>query len=179
MVRGANVLAGVAAGASQIHVTINGLGERAGLASLHQVATALAFVVNDIYTGIDLTQLPALSKLVELFTGLQLAHNEPVVGKHAFTHESGIHVAGVLKIAKSFEAYPPEAVGRSHTFQLGKHSGSSGIQHMLAATGFKIDRDAAKDLLPLVRDIAPIVGGKIEVELIKLIAMHLSKDKAR
>ena len=172
----ANVLAGVDAGATQVHVTVNGLGERAGLAALHQVATGLEYLLPETETGIDLTKLPKLSAMVAQFTGLSVAHNEPVVGEHAFTHESGIHVAGVLKVAKSFEAYPPEAVGRKHDFKLGKHSGSTGIQHLLAAAGLEIDRDEAKALLPLVRDIAPLVGGDIPIELIKVIAEHSRRD---
>jgi isopropylmalate/homocitrate/citramalate synthase len=173
----ANVLAGVEAGATQVHVTINGLGERAGLAALHQVATGLKYLMPNVHTGIDLTKLPKLSAMVAEFTGLPVAHNEPVVGEHAFTHESGIHVEGVLKVAKSFEAFPPEAVGRKHEFKLGKHSGSTGIQHMLASAGYEISRDEAKTLLPLVRDIAPLIGGDIPVELIKVIAEYSRRNE--
>ena len=130
----ANVIAGVEAGATQVHVTVNGLGEQAGITSLHQAVLGLG-VLAGIETGIDLQQQPALSALVAHASGLSVAHNEPIVGKNVFTHESGIHVDGVLKVKESFEAFSLEMVGRKHEFVLGKHSGSHAVEHVLGEVG--------------------------------------------
>lgn len=168
----ANVLAGVEAGASQVHVTVNGLGDRAGIAALHQVVPALELMLG-IPTGIDMTALPRLSTLVTRITGLPVAHNEPVVGRRVFTHESGIHVEGMLKVTSTFAALDPESVGRNHEFTLGKQSGSQALAHVLTEAGVPVDRDQARELLPLIRELAEAMGGTVSPTVAAALARHV------
>lgn len=167
----ANVLSGVEAGATQVHVTINGLGDRAGLTPIHQVVVALHLLM-DMDTGIDFKELMNLSKLVAEYTNLPIAHNEPIVGKYVFTHESGIHVDGVLKVKESFESFPPELVGRKHEFVLGKHSGTHAIEHIFKKAGTIISREQAKTLLPAIRELAPLFGGCIPPDVVVILARY-------
>lgn len=161
----ANVLAGVEAGASQVHATINGLGERAGITSIHQAVVGLHLIA-DAYTNVEMKELVNLSALVEMYTGLPIAYNEPVIGKYAFTHESGIHVDGILKVKESFEAFSPELVGRHHEFVLGKHSGSHAVEHILKQNGFLVNRETAKSLLPLIRELSVLMGGYLDPQIV-------------
>lgn len=165
----ANVLGGIEAGAEQVHVTVNGLGERAGITSLHQAAVAIQ-VMAGVETGVRLDHLPGLSALVARFSGFPVPHNEPVVGSHVFTHESGIHVNGMLALSASFQTYDPRMVGREHAFVLGKHTGSQAICHILASAGVAVSRDEARDLLPAFRDLAIELGGCIPPAVAALFA---------
>ncbi len=174
----ANVLSGVEAGATQVHVTINGLGERAGIAALHQVAVALHLLL-DVETGIDLRQLVSLSELVAVYTKHPIAFNEPIIGKNVFTHESGIHVDGILKVKESFEPFPPELVDRQHQFVLGKHSGSHALEHILKEAGVKIDREQARTLIPLIRRVSCVLGGCVPEPLAVVMAEHILNDSAK
>lgn len=167
----ANVLAGLEAGAGQVHVTINGLGDRAGIAALHQVVVALE-VLAGYSTGIDLKKVYQLSKLVEEFTGLPIAHNEPIVGDLVFTHESGIHVDGMLKVKNSFEAFPPELVGREHQFVIGKHTGSRAIQHALESQKISVNREEAQKLIPFIREFSTITRSNVQPEILALFARY-------
>lgn len=168
----ANVMAGVDAGASQVHVTINGLGDRAGIASLHQVVVALE-LLGGYSTAINMKELCKLSSLVAEYSGLQVAANEPIVGSAVFTHESGIHVDGILKVKESFEAFEPEILGRTHDFILGKHTGSAAVQHILKEQGYMIDRNQAKQMLPFIRELSTLTNSKVDREVALLIAKHL------
>jgi homocitrate synthase NifV len=172
----ANVLAGLRSGATMVHVTVNGLGDRAGIASLHQVAAALELLL-DIPTGIDLTALPEVSRLVAELSGTMPALNEPIIGEVVFTHESGIHVDGLLKAPDSFALLDPSRVGRAHSFVLGKHSGSQALQHVLSGAGVAVDRDDARQLLPLVRELAVICGGSVPAEAAATIARHVAAQR--
>lgn len=165
----ANVLSGVEAGAKQVHVTINGLGDRAGIASLHQVVTALE-IQTDYSTEVDMKMLYSLSKMIEDFTGLTISHNEPIVGELVFAHESGIHVDGMLKAKNSFEAFAPELVARSNTFIIGKHTGSRAIQHVLQERGLHVSRDQAQQLVPFIREYSTMTRGSVPPELLLLFA---------
>lgn len=123
----ANTLAGFRAGADIGAVTVNGIGERAGNAALEEVVIA----VQTLYDGdldIDTTMLPELSRMVAERTGLTVAETKPVVGKHCFVHESGIHVDAMLEDPATYEALNPTAIGRDREITLGKHSGQSAIE---------------------------------------------------
>jgi homocitrate synthase NifV len=172
----ANVLAGLDAGAEQVQVTINGLGDRAGIVSLHQAATAIK-LFTEYSTSVKLSDVYNLSKIVEGFTGLGISHNEPVVGELVFSHESGIHVDGILKSKDSFESYPPELVGRSHSFVIGKHTGSHAIQYVLAEQGYEITREDAQRLLPFIREYSTMLSSSIEPEVLALLARYLVPEK--
>ncbi|MBN2518520.1 MAG: 2-isopropylmalate synthase, partial [Candidatus Altiarchaeota archaeon] len=123
----ANTLASVRSGANTVDVTINGLGERAGNAALEEVVGALD-ILYGYKTDIKTEKIYEVSKLVEDLTGIAIASNKALVGKNAFTHESGIHVDGILKKADTYEFVKPGFVGRERTFLFGKHVGSKGLQ---------------------------------------------------
>ena len=137
----ANTLAGLAAGARQAEVTINGIGERAGNCSLEEVVMALHTRAArfGLATGIDTTQLTAVSRLVSATTGMVVPPNKAIVGANAFAHESGIHQDGMLKHQSTYEIMRPETVGATQTrLVLGKHSGRAALAVHLAELGHPV-----------------------------------------
>ncbi len=147
----ANSLAGVAAGASQVECTVNGIGERAGNAALEEVVMALK-VKRDLFgvaTGIDTRELGATSRLVEQLTGYAVPRNKAIVGANAFAHESGIHQDGMLKDARTYQIMDPADVGALMTLPLGKHSGRHAFARACADAG--LDLDAAQLSAAFVR----------------------------
>lgn len=126
----ANSIAGVKAGAEQIHVTVNGLGERAGNASLEQTAVALR-IMYSVSSKIKLELLTNVSKLVQRYSMINITPNYPVVGSNAFAHESGIHVHGVLQNFACYEPYPPEIVGQKRRIVMGKHTGRHAVSSFI------------------------------------------------
>jgi 2-isopropylmalate synthase len=138
----ANTLAGIRAGARQVEVTLNGIGERAGNASLEEVVMALHTrpELFGIGTRIDTTQLTQASRLVQLCTGTYVAPNKAIVGANAFSHEAGIHQDGVLKHRATYEIMTPESVGADGSMLvLGKHSGRHALKQRLAEMGHELD----------------------------------------
>lgn len=137
----ANSLAAIEAGVDQIEGTINGIGERAGNASLEEIAIALR-IRSDYYqaeTGLQLNEIKRTSDLVSKLTGLSVQSNKAVVGKNAFRHESGIHQDGVLKEKTTYEIITPEMVGvTSNSIVLGKHSGRHAFKNKAEAFGYQM-----------------------------------------
>jgi len=143
----ANSLAAVRAGATQIECAINGIGERAGNASLEEVAMAIKTRADffDCSTQIDTTEIARASRLVSTLTGYVIQRNKAIVGRNAFAHESGIHQDGILKEASTFEIMKPEDVGLPESdIVLGKHSGRHALRAKLAALGYQLS-DAELD----------------------------------
>ena len=141
----ANSLAGLRAGARQAEVTINGIGERAGNASLEEVVMAIRTRGEKLglSTGIDATQLCRTSKLVSRSTSYPVPPNKSIVGTNAFAHESGIHQDGMIKNALTYEIMRPEDVGATQTMLvLGKHSGRAAFSKRLAELGYPLEGDA-------------------------------------
>jgi 2-isopropylmalate synthase len=141
----ANTLAGLAAGARQAEVTINGIGERAGNSSLEEVVMAIHTRAGKLglTTGIDTTQLTSVSRLVSTVTGIAVPPNKAIVGGNAFAHESGIHQDGMLKHQSTYEIMRPETVGAVQTrLVLGKHSGRAALAARLAEIGAPVSGDA-------------------------------------
>jgi 2-isopropylmalate synthase len=139
----ANTLAGVAAGAGQIECTVNGLGERAGVAALEEVAMALR-VRADAYgyeTAIDVGQIGHASRLVSELTGCPVPPNKAVVGANAFAHEAGIHQDGMLKHAGTYQIMDPEELGLTMTLPLGKHSGRHAFKRACDEVGLRLTDD--------------------------------------
>ncbi len=132
----ANSLAAFEGGATAIHVTINGIGERCGIASLQEVAVALKVHYN--IDTVDLRKLPELSKLVEKYTGIVLPPHAPVVGDNAFVHKAGVHVAGVLANPQTYEPYPPELVGRTRDWVIDKYTGKKAVKARLEKLGVQV-----------------------------------------
>src|SRR5215470_3748657 len=135
----ANSLAAIRAGVRQIECTVNGIGERAGNASLEEIAVSLAVRKESfgVQTNIELSQLFPASRLLTEITGAQVAPNKAVVGANAFAHEAGIHQDGIIKNPLTYEIIPPEAVGvPSRSLVLGKHSGRHALRMSLQELGY-------------------------------------------
>lgn len=126
----ANCLAAVRAGATELSVTVLGLGERAGNAALEEVAVALDRLGQG-RTGICLAQLPRLADVVARASGRAVPEGKAIVGRDVFTHESGIHVAALLREPATYQGLDPAALGRRHRIVLGKHSGAASLAHAL------------------------------------------------
>ena len=141
-----NSLAAVSGGARQVECTINGLGERAGNASLEEVVMALK-TRHDIFgleTNIDTTQIVPTSKMVSTVTGYPVQPNKAIVGANAFAHESGIHQDGVLKCRETYEIMSAESVGWStNRLTLGKLSGRNAFRTKLQELGIELDSEEA------------------------------------
>jgi 2-isopropylmalate synthase len=137
----ANSLAAVAAGARQVECCVNGIGERAGNASLEEVVMALQ-VRRDLLgcaTRINIHEIAAASRIVSEVTGVPVSATKPIVGRNAFAHEAGIHQHGVLKDRRTYEIMRPEDVGATESnIVLGKHSGRYALQDRLTALGYDL-----------------------------------------
>jgi len=153
----ANSLAGVEGGARQIECTINGIGERAGNASLEEVVMAMR-VRSDVlpyWTGVDATMLTRASKLVSAVTSFPVQYNKAIVGRNAFAHESGIHQDGMLKHTQTYEIMMPEDVGVSKTsLVMGKHSGRHAFREKLKELGYELGDNALQDAFNRFKDLA-------------------------
>jgi len=146
----ANTLAALRAGATAAHVTVNGLGERAGNTPLEELAMALE-VLYDYETGIRTEGIYQLSMLVSRLTGVPLPTNKAIVGAMAFTHESGIHAHGVLRSPATYEPVPPEMVGRKRRLVLGKHSGSASLEAALTEMGYITTPEQKREILTRIK----------------------------
>jgi len=148
----ANTLAAVEGGAEQCHVCVNGLGERAGNASLEQVAVCLA-AQYEIETGLNYSKLSETSDLIQRLSGIYLPPTTPIVGDNAFAHESGIHVHGILSHSGNYEILSPEFVGRKRRIVAGKHAGRHGIESMITEMGLKPNKDQLKKIAQEVKSL--------------------------
>jgi homocitrate synthase NifV len=146
----ANTLAAIRAGASHASATVNGLGERAGNAALEEVVMALRHL-HGLETGVDTTTLPALSELVARASARPIAPGKCIVGAAVFSHESGIHVDGLLKDRRNYESFDPAELGRQHRIVLGKHSGSASVRAAYARLGLNPSASESQALLALIR----------------------------
>ncbi|KAL5140407.1 2-isopropylmalate synthase 2, chloroplastic [Glycine soja] len=157
----ANTIEGARAGARQLEVTINGIGERAGNASLEEVVMALrcgAHVNGNLYTGIDTKHIFLTSKMVEEYTGLQVQPHKALVGANAFAHESGIHQDGMLKHKGTYEIISPEDIGLERTNEagivLGKLSGRHALRKRLEELGYELNDDQVQTLFWCFKAVA-------------------------
>jgi 2-isopropylmalate synthase len=139
----ANSLAGIQAGATQVECTVNGIGERAGNASLEEIVMALVVRSDQfrVETGIETTEITAASRLVSERTGYVVQPNKAVVGANAFAHEAGIHQDGMLKDARTYQIIEPSSVGVRMTLPLGKHSGRHAFARACAERGVHLVGD--------------------------------------
>lgn len=148
----ANTLAAIEAGAEQAHVCVNGLGERAGNASLEQVAVCLA-AQYEIETGLHYEKISETSDLVQRLSGIYLPPMSPIVGDNAFTHESGIHVHGLLSHSGNYEILSPAFVGKKRRLVAGKHAGRHGIENMIQDMGLNPSKEQLKEIAARVKTI--------------------------
>jgi 2-isopropylmalate synthase len=148
----ANSLSAVEAGATQVHATINGLGERAGNASLEEVVMALHMIYK-LKTRVNSRLLYSTSRMVSTLTGLQVQANKAIVGENAFAHESGIHTRGVTVKPLTFEPIKPELVGRTRKLVAGKLAGTRGIKAELEEIGICPTDDQLREIVQRVKDL--------------------------
>lgn len=165
----ANTLAAVRAGATHASVTVLGLGERAGNAALEEVAVALGHVAHG-RTGVRLERLQSLAKLAAAAARRKIGRAKAIVGSDIFTHESGIHVAALMKDVRTYQALDPATLGRRNKIVIAKHSGLSAIRSRCAELGIELDGETATRLLQHVKSRA--LAGKRPVrrgEFIRLV----------
>ena len=148
----ANSIIALKSGADQAHVTMNGLGERAGNASLEEVAVALKANYN-VNLPIKMELLYETSRLVSRITEFPLQPNKAIVGENAFVHESGMHTHGILANPLTYEPFPPELIGRTRRIASGKHSGSHGIKASLNEMGLKPNSEQLKEIFLRVKTL--------------------------
>lgn len=153
----ANSLSAIQAGARQVHCTVNGIGERAGNASLEEITMAIN-IRNDIYkytNNINTKLINLVSKIVEKYTGFLVPNNKAIVGKNAFTHESGIHQHGVIINSSTYEIIDPKLVGiLSSSLVIGKHSGKHALKKKVEELGYDIKMINFDILLKRIKEIA-------------------------
>jgi len=148
----ANTVAALRGGASQAHVTVNGIGERGGNTCLEEVVMSLESLYG-IKTAIRSSELYAISRLVSRLTSIPVAPNKAIVGENAFTHEAGIHVHGLLADTSTYEPIHPETVGRKRRIVLGKHAGRSSVELALRELGIECTKDELAEILARVKEL--------------------------
>jgi 2-isopropylmalate synthase len=149
----ANALSGYEAGAAQAQVSVNGIGERAGNAAYEEVVMALESLY-DVDTGIKTERITELARIVEEKSDIPVPANKPIVGDNAFSHESGIHAAGVIENADTFEpgVMTPEMVGATRELVLGKHTGTHSVRERLEDAGFEPTDAEVREVTRMVKD---------------------------
>jgi D-citramalate synthase len=148
----ANSIIALKSGADQAHVTMNGMGERAGNASLEELAVVLNTQYN-VKLPIKTELLYETSLLVSRITDFPLQPNKAIVGENAFVHESGMHTHGILSNPATYEPFKPELIGRTRRIAAGKHSGSTGIRASLKEMGFNPSDEQVNEIFLRVKSI--------------------------
>ncbi|KAJ8774849.1 hypothetical protein K2173_018108 [Erythroxylum novogranatense] len=174
----ANSLAGAFAGARQVEVTINGIGERAGNASLEEVVMAIKcrgdHVLEGLYTGINTRHITMASKMVEEYSGLHVQPHKAIVGANAFAHESGIHQDGMLKHKGTYEIIAPEDIGLQRLndagIVLGKLSGRHALKDRLQELGYELDDDQLGNIFWRFKAVAEQKKRVTDADLIALLS---------
>jgi 2-isopropylmalate synthase len=177
----ANTISGLKAGARQAEVTMNGIGERAGNASLEEVVMAL-YTRGDrfnLFTNIEKSRLVQTSRIVSNFTGIQVPPNKAVVGPNAFAHEAGIHQDGMLKDQRTYEIMRPETVGLPRSrLVLGKHSGRHAFRVRMEELGFTLDDDELKDAFKRFKELADLKKTVSDADLSVLARQQITDPEA-
>ena len=169
----ANTVTAAEAGAFQLHTTVNGIGERAGNAALEEVLVALRMKGGvDRY---DLSHLKEISVMVEEYSGIALQKTKPVVGDHAFSHESGIHIAAILEDPQTYEFFLPEMVGGQRRFILGKHTGKKALEHVVGTLGYSLNEKQICAVLDEVKELGESKCG-ITPETLTALIRHAQKE---
>ncbi|MEM0030521.1 MAG: hypothetical protein QW572_03200 [Candidatus Nitrosocaldus sp.] len=158
----ANALAGVDAGADQIHVTIDGIGERNGIPALAEVAVILTMLYR-CRDDLRLDMLKDLSRLIEQYTGIATPESKPIVGDSAFKHKAGTHLAAVLRDPRAYEIIEPRAVGNRRRIVFGELAGKNGAAFLLSILGLDVDPSKAERLAKGLKDLR--LGDVLEMYL--------------
>ena len=171
----ANTLAAIRAGATHASVTVMGLGERAGNAPLEEVAVAMLQLYGRD-TGTVLTELGNVAAVVAAAATRTIPVNKAIVGDHVFTHESGIHVDGLLKDHRTYQSLDPALVGRSHRIVIGKHSGLAAIAASLSNLDLMAQPDELRAVLAKVREVAVATKRPVPAETLAAIWRDVRAD---
>lgn len=147
----ANTITAAQVGVEQLELTINGLGDRAGIAPMAPVVTYLQEIAG-VPLGLDLTKLKSLSEKVSRFTKLPIFPLEPIVGKYCFVHNPGIHIAGVLKDTTTFEPFNPSKIGSKRDFVIGRYTGKHAIERVLSAHNIQITSEKLVGLTEIIKE---------------------------
>ena len=176
----ANTISGINAGASSAHVTINGLGERAGNASLEEFVMALQCLYNRRH-NIKTELLYETSKFISNVMGIIVQPNKAIIGENAFGHESGIHTHGIINNPLTYEPISPELVGRKRWLQAGKHAGAHGIKAMLEDFGIEPTNEQLHEIVEKQKNLADKGKAITTAELLSIAGdvMHNSKFEER
>jgi 2-isopropylmalate synthase len=177
----ANSFAGVLAGARQVECAINGIGERAGNASLEEIVMLLHTRRDDVglSTGIATTELARTSRLISRLTGYPVQPNKAIVGRNAFAHESGIHQDGVLKERSTYEIMSAETVGNdANQIVLGKHSGRHALRQALEDLGYQVEGQTLNTAFKRFKEIADKKKQVTAMDLEALVTDELREDLA-
>jgi 2-isopropylmalate synthase len=175
----ANSLAGIQAGCRQVECAVNGIGERAGNASLEEIVMLLHTrePALGLWTGIETTEIARTSRLVSRLTGYPVQPNKAIVGRNAFAHEAGIHQDGVLKERATYEIMDATTVGlKSNAIVLGKHSGRHALSKALEEMGFKVDGQALNTAFKRFKEIADRKKQVTAMDLEALVTEELRGD---
>jgi 2-isopropylmalate synthase len=172
----ANTISGIDAGASCAHVTINGLGERAGNASLEELVMALQCLYSKKH-NIKTELLYETSKYISNTMGIVVQPNKAIIGENAFGHESGIHTHGIISNPLTYEPISPEIVGRRRWLQAGKHAGAHGIKAMLEDFGIRPSDKQLQEIVEKQKSIADKGKSITTAELLSITSdvMHNNK----
>jgi len=183
----ANSLAGAMGGARQIECTINGIGERAGNASLEEVVMALALRGQDqmdgLWTGIRPVHIASASKMVSTYSGMMVQPHKAIVGANAFAHESGIHQDGMLKNRDTYEIMSPETIGLVRAendagIVLGKHSGRNALNTRLIELGYEVDEEVLNDVFKRFKTLADRKKNITDEDVLALVSDEVSQAAA-
>ncbi len=147
----ANTLAGLMAGADEAQVTVNGIGERAGNASLEETLVSIYGFLNS-YTGINPEKIPELAKYVADASKIFPQKNKAITGENAFTHEAGIHVHGIINNPATYESINPELFNLKRRIVIGKHSGKASVKYMLESHGIYKNDDEINNILKIIKN---------------------------
>jgi 2-isopropylmalate synthase len=178
----ANTIASIRAGVRQVECTINGIGERAGNASLEEIVMAVRTRHDAIpfANRIITEQLLRISKLLSTITGFDVQPNKAIVGRNAFAHEAGIHQDGVLKNAATYEIMTPESVGwQKSSLVMGKHSGRAAFRDKLKTLGYAIGDNQLNDAFRRFKDLADRKKVVFDEDIVALVDDEVMRDHQR
>jgi len=170
-----NTFAALKSGATCAHVTVNGLGERAGNTPFEELVMSLEILYN-YRTGIKTEKMYHLASLVSRLTGVPLPVNKAIVGEMAFTHESGIHAHGVIREPSTYESIKPEMIGRKRRIVLGKHSGSASVEAALNEMNYATDEQQLKEIVKRIKQLGDEGKRVTDVDLMAIADAVLSID---
>lgn len=167
----ANAISGLEAGAISVNTTVIGLGERAGNASFEQILMSLVHLFKEDRI-IDAVSLKNVVQIVQKAAHQTLSPTMPIIGKHIFSHESGIHVNGMIKHEKAYEAFSPQSVGLERAYPIGKHAGTSTLLFHLQAMGIEPNMETLSLMMPTIREL--VTNRKKVLNKKELKALYLS-----